>query len=35
MMTWVGGAYDSEAFDKARVQFDDPKRRWHQAFREG
>ena len=32
IMEWLGGGYDSEEFDHKNVQFDDPKKRWQQAF---
>jgi hypothetical protein len=31
---WLGGAFDPESFDPARVRFDDPKKRWRTAFAE-
>ena len=34
LLQWVGGAYDPEAFDPARVVFDDPTERWKKAFHE-
>lgn len=30
---WIGGAFDPDLFDVAAVVFDDPGRRWEQAFR--
>jgi hypothetical protein len=33
LLAWVGGAWDPDAFDSAAVRFDDPKRRWRNAFR--
>jgi hypothetical protein len=33
-LEWLGGHYDSEAFDPKAVQFDDPKKRWRIAFEE-
>lgn len=30
---WVGGHYDPNDFDPAQVTFDDPQKRWDQAFR--
>jgi hypothetical protein len=32
LLKWAGGAFDPEAFDRAAVTFDDPKRRWRNAF---
>ena len=32
MLEWAGGHYDPNAFDPAKVHFDDPKARWKQAF---
>ncbi|MEW6216350.1 MAG: plasmid pRiA4b ORF-3 family protein [Candidatus Bipolaricaulota bacterium] len=32
LLDWVGGSYDPEDFDPAKVQFDDPKERWKNAF---
>ena len=34
MLQWVGGSFDPEAFDPARVRFDDPAERWATAFSE-
>lgn len=34
MMKWVGGSYDPDGFDAKRVEFDDPRKRWRQAFQE-
>lgn len=31
---WIGGSFDPNAFDPASVTFDDPRRRWQQAFSE-
>ena len=31
-MKWLGRRYDPEAFDPARVRFDDPTKRWRTAF---
>lgn len=31
-LTWVGGSFDPEGFDKAAVRFDDPDERWRRAF---
>src|SRR5262245_56392125 len=31
MLTWVGGEYDPDEFDPARVRFDDPKKRLRMA----
>jgi hypothetical protein len=33
MLAWVGGKFDPEAFDPARVRFDDPRRRLRVALR--
>jgi hypothetical protein len=33
MITWLGGDFDSEAFDLVRVKFDNPRARWRRAFR--
>jgi hypothetical protein len=33
-LEWIGGAFDPEDFDPARVEFDDPKARFHAAFAE-
>jgi hypothetical protein len=35
VVDWIGGAFDPESFDPARVRFDDPKKRWRAAFAEG
>ena len=32
MLQWLGGRFDPEKFDPARVKFDDPGRRWKTAF---
>lgn len=32
MLKWLGTAFDSERFDPTKVRFDDPKKRWTQAF---
>ena len=32
MFTWVGGKFEPERFDMGKVCFDDPKKRWKQAF---
>ena len=32
MLTWVGGSYDPEQFDKDSILFDDPDERWTHAF---
>ena len=32
MLTWVGGSFDPEEFDKAAIRFDDPDERWRYAF---
>ena len=32
MLQWVGAGYDPAAFDPKNVRFDDPKKRWQQAF---
>jgi hypothetical protein len=32
LLDWAGGAYDPEAFDPSRVTFDDPRKRWKNAF---
>lgn len=32
MRAWVGGRFDPEAFDPARVMFDDPEARWVASF---
>jgi len=34
MLQWVGGSFDPEAFDPARIRFDDPAERWATAFSE-
>ena len=34
MKQWAGGAYDPDAFDPTAVVFDDPRKRWKQAFEE-
>lgn len=31
-LTWVGGSYDPDGFDPAKVVFDDPLKRWKTAF---
>ena len=35
MMEWVGGNFDPEEFDPAKVSFDDPGKRWRIAFQDG
>ena len=32
MMEWLGGEYDPERFEPAKVRFDNPKKRWDIAF---
>ncbi len=32
MIDWVGGNFDPDIFDSRRVVFDDPKKRWTEAF---
>ena len=32
ILEWVGGKFDSEAFDPKKVHFDNPKTRWEIAF---
>ena len=32
MVQWVGGKYDPAAFSPAKVRFDNPKKRWQNAF---
>lgn len=32
LLKWAGGEFDPEAFDRAVVRFDNPKRRWRKAF---
>ena len=34
MREWFGGPFNPDAFDPTVVVFDDPKRRWDQAFSE-
>jgi len=34
LVQWSGGAYDPEAFEPSRIRFDDPRKRWKQAFQE-
>ena len=34
-VTWAGGTFDPSAFDPASLRFDDPRKRWRTAFREG
>lgn len=34
LVAWIGGSYDPDDFDPARVVFDDPHERWLKAFRE-
>ncbi|MEA1871198.1 MAG: plasmid pRiA4b ORF-3 family protein [Candidatus Bipolaricaulota bacterium] len=31
-LEWIGGAFDPEEFDPAKVRFDDPGKRWRVAF---
>ncbi len=31
----LGGPFDPQRFDPRKVRFDDPKKRWKQAFQEG
>ncbi len=33
MTGWIGGKWDSEAFDPKEVRFDDPAKRWKNAFK--
>ena len=33
MLRWIGGKFDSEYFDAAKVKFDDPNERWMRAFK--
>ncbi len=33
-MEWLGGSFDPEAFDPKNVHFDNPQKRWQQAFRD-
>ncbi len=33
-MTWLGGAFDPERFEAAKVRFDNPRTRWKRAFQE-
>jgi len=35
MLRWLGGPFDSERFDAASVEFDDPHERWRRAFEKG
>jgi len=35
LLKWAGGEFDPQAFDRAAVTFDDPKRRWRNAFGRG
>ncbi len=32
MMQWAGGPFDPEAFDPNAIVFDDPRKRWKNAF---
>ena len=32
ILQWVGGSYDPAGFDAKKVRFDDPKKRWRNAF---
>ena len=32
-LTWVGGSFDPGQFERASIQFDDPRSRWQRAFR--
>ncbi len=32
LLTWAGGKFDAEKFDAAKVNFDNPKIRWRNAF---
>lgn len=34
MLAWVGGHYDQNEFDPKKVKFDNPSKRWTQAFEE-
>lgn len=34
MLQWVGGHFEPDAFEPARVHFDNPKKRWRVAFRQ-
>jgi len=34
MMTWLGNDYDPEQFTPSEAKFDNPKKRWNQAFSE-
>ena len=33
MVEWIGGKYDPAAFSPKKVRFDDPKKRWRNAFK--
>lgn len=35
LLAWAGGEFDPEMFDPASVTFDDPRRRWQNAFGRG
>jgi hypothetical protein len=32
VLEWIGGDFDPDAFDPLAVVFDDPRKRWRQAF---
>ena len=32
LLDWLGGAFDPDAFDAAEITFDDPRKRWRNAF---
>src|SRR5712671_213419 len=34
LLEWVGGAFDPNAFDGSKVEFDDPMGRWNWSFRD-
>ena len=35
MIEWLGGKYDPKAFNTNIVRFDNPKKRWKNAFTNG
>jgi len=35
LLSWLGGSFDSKAFDASIIRFDNPKKRWDYAFSDG
>jgi len=32
MLEWLGGKYDPQKFARGKIKFDNPAKRWKQAF---